>query len=142
MRSTSLWLLGLVIALMLVGLVSHTPVRHVIQISPCLLSLFLLWRGFKWAPISALPLFAFWFVLMTLIWLFLLGITKVLTGHFTPVEIALTIVIGVCCLGGFAAALGDFKSRARVTPLLVFVAFLGLQAGALWISMHSPFSKM
>jgi hypothetical protein len=142
MRGTPAWLLGLCIALILVGLVSHTPVRHLIQISPCILSLILLWRGYKWAPISALPLFAIWFVLMTLIWLFLLGIAKVLSGHFTPTEIALTIVIAICCLGGFAAALRDYKGRSIVTPLLVFIIFLGLQAGAVWLSMRPTFARM
>lgn len=142
MRGTPAWLLGLIVALMLVGFVSHTPIRHLIQVTPCLLSLALLWRGYKWAPISAMPLFAAWFVLMTLIWLFLLGIAKVLTGHFTPAEIALTIVIGLCCLGGFSTALRDYKGRSIVTPLLVFTVFLGLQAGAIWLSMRSAFSRV
>ena len=142
MRGTIPWLIGLIAALMLVGYVSHTPVRHLIQITPCLLSVFLLWRGYRWAPISALPLFALWFVLMSLIWAFLLGIAKVLSGHFTPTEIALTIVIAVCCLGGFSTALREYKSRSIFTPLLVFVLFLALQAGALWFSMHSQYSRM
>ena len=89
-----------------------------------------------------MPLFAVWFTLMTLIWLFLLGIAKVLSGHFTPVEIAMTVAIGVCCLGGFSTALRDYKGRSIITPLLVFIAFLGLQAGAVWISMQPQFAKM
>jgi hypothetical protein len=142
MRGTPVWLIGLIVALIIVGFVSHTPVRHLIQISPCVLSLILLWRGYKWAPISALPLFVIWFVLMTFIWLFLLGIAKVLTGHFTPTEIVLTIVIGMCCLGGFSTALRDYKGRSLVMPPLVFIAFLCLQAGAVWLSMQPSFSRM
>ena len=142
MRRTSIWLLGLIASLLLVGLVSHTLIRHFIQIIPCLLSLILLWRGYKWAPISALPLFAVWFLLMTLIWLFLLGISKILSGHFTPTEIALTIVIAVCCLGGFSTALHDYKGRSRFTPLLAFVSFLCLQAGAIWLSMHVQLPRL
>ena len=89
-----------------------------------------------------MPLFALWFVLMTLIWMFLLGIAKVMSGHFTPVEIALTVVIAGCCLGGFSTALRDYKGRSIITPLLVFIAFLGIQAGAVWLSMQPQFARM
>jgi len=142
MRGTASWLLGLIVSLMIVGWVSHTPIRHLVQVSPCLLALFFLWRGYKWAPISVLPLFAVWFVLMTFIWLFLLGIARVLTGHFTPTEIVLTIIIGICCLGGFSTALRDYRGRSIVTPLLVFVVFLALQAAAVWLSMHTRVAKI
>jgi hypothetical protein len=33
-------------------------------------------------------------ILMTLIWLYLLGWSRVLSGHFSPAEIALTLIIG------------------------------------------------
>jgi uncharacterized membrane protein YadS len=142
MRGTSPWLLGVIIALLAVGFVSHTLLRHAIQIAPCILSLFLLWRGYKWAPMSAMPIFAVWFILMTMIWLFLLGISHFISGHFTLTEIILTIVIAACCLGGFSTSLRDYKSRSLITPLLVFMLFFGLQAGAIWFSMHTPFSRM
>ncbi len=36
---------------------------------------------------ASLPCFVIWLVLMTLIWLFLLGWAKVISGHFTPIEV-------------------------------------------------------
>ena len=51
-------------------------------------------------------------------------------------------VIAPLCVGGFSAAIRDYRGRSRVLPLLVFVLFLGLQAGAVWFSMHSRFSRM
>lgn len=141
-RSTSVWLLGLIVSLLLVGLVSHTPIRHVIQISPCLLALVLSARGAKWGPAAALPLFVSWFALMVLIWLFLLGIARVITGHFTPIEIALTISIGACSLGGFAAALRAVKSRPILESILLFLVFLVLQRGAMLLSMTPQFSRI
>jgi hypothetical protein len=135
-------MLGLIVSLILVGLVSGTPIRHVIQISPCVLSLILLWRRDKWGRISAVPLFAFWFVLMTLIWLFLLGIAKVISGHFTPVEIALTISIAICCLAGFRSALHGISARPFARALGILAAFLILQIGALWVSMQPQFARI
>ncbi|HEY3741446.1 MAG TPA: hypothetical protein VGL53_16455 [Bryobacteraceae bacterium] len=141
-RPTALWLLGLIVSLLLVGLVSHTPIRHVIQISPCLLALVLLSSKNKLGSASALPLFLFWFILMTLIWLFLLGIAHVISGHFTPIEIALTISIGVCCILGFRTAFRGVKVRPAVESIVIFVVFLVLQYGAMRLSMTPRFSRI
>ena len=51
---------------------------------------------------------------MISIWLFLLGWARIVTGHFSPVEIAMTLVIGVACLFGIGAAL---RWRTAVQPL-------------------------
>ena len=79
---------------------------------------------------------------MSLIWLFVLGLAKVVTGHFSATEIVLTIAVGICCLGGFSTSIRAYKSRSIVTPLLVFVLFLALQAWAIWFSLHSQYSRI
>jgi hypothetical protein len=106
------------------------------------MALALSWRGSKWGSASALGLFAFWLTIMTLIWLFLLGIAKVISGHFTPVEIALTISIGVCCLGGALSATQGFKNRAIVPASAICASFLVLQTAALWLSMRPQFARI
>jgi hypothetical protein len=67
------------------------------------------------------------------IWLFLLGLSRFLTGRFSPVEIALILVIGVACLVGLAATrrVGHTPLR-RSFPTMVIAA--GLQSFALWLS--------
>jgi len=51
----------------------------------------------KWA---ALPCFIIWLTLMSFIWLFLFGWARILSGHFSPVEIVLTLVVGLASLTG------------------------------------------
>jgi len=40
-----------------------------------------------------------------LIWLFLLGWVRVISGHFSPIEIVLTIIIGAASLVGLVVSL-------------------------------------
>ncbi len=108
MSSAAKWIgycsLTVLIALYVVGAVSNGSLRHEVQTLP-------LWfpiaAGFnrrgsaKWA---ALPCFVFWLAIMILIWLFLLGWTRIITGHFSPIEIAMTVVIGLACVSGIIMA--------------------------------------
>ena len=41
----------------------------------------------------------------------------------------------------FSGALRDYKGRSVITPPLVIVTVLGLQAGAVWLSMQPAFSR-
>lgn len=136
MRSVSLCLLALVLSLLLVGFVSGTPIRHLIQATPGVVVLVLLAKGHRWAPYSALPLFVFWFVIMTLIWLFLLGIAKVVTGKFTPAEVVLTLMIGLSCMAGLWASIRDSARASGVSRIIAFAVFLAFQIGAMWLSLQ------
>src|SRR5262249_25045379 len=84
----------LVVAFSGVGVVSHSVVRHVIQIAPLLFALGVgaLWPRLRVA--AALPLFTSWLFVMVGIWLFLLGIVPVFPGRYPPIEVTLTIFIG------------------------------------------------
>jgi len=131
----------LVAALLLVGVVSGTPVRHALQETPAVA---LLLPGFArrpWMAGASAALFVFWFLIMSLIWAFLLGLAQVVTGTFSPVEIALTVVIGVASLVGFVAA-----CRARPLPawparVAGFVVAAALQVGAMWLSLRPSFAN-
>jgi hypothetical protein len=70
-----------------VGLATHLVLRHIIQTAPLWISVILGFSHSRVTAWAALPLFLIWLVLMTLIWLYLLGISNLLSGHFAPVEL-------------------------------------------------------
>jgi hypothetical protein len=92
-----------------VGFASHTILRHVIQTLPCCVAAALGFRRSRVVGWVALPVFLFWLAIVVLIWLFLLGISRVVTGHFSAIEVAMTIVVGISTLAGIAA-FARFKS--------------------------------
>jgi hypothetical protein len=120
-------------ALLAVGLVSGTPLRHLVQIAPGALVLGLAALRLPWAGDAAAPIFLFWLAVMALIWLFLLGVARVITGTFSTAETALTVVIGAASLAGLTAAPRAATTRAHVRALL-FLLFLALQVAAVWLS--------
>ncbi len=126
-------LIALIVALLLVGVVSRLLLRHIVQVIPALLALIFAVRGGRAARYAALPVFLAWLFLMTLIWLFLLGLTHVISGHFTTVETLLTFVIGGASLWGLFAVL---RCRAPLLPAIIyFMAFAALQ----WLFLRLSF---
>src|SRR5260370_11371443 len=128
--------IGLLLSLLLVGVVSSTLLRHVVQVIPPVVAFAAVaWRA-AWGKYAALPLFIIWFVLMLLIWLYLLNIAQVLSGRFTPAEIVCTVTIGICCVcGGFVS----FRMRrlaSRASGILIFIAFAAFQIVAIWLSLR------
>lgn len=94
--------LTMLAALYVVGAVSNGSLRHEVQTLPLWAPIIL---GFNQRPAAkwaAIPCFIIWLTLMTFIWLFLLGWARVLTGHFSPVEIAMTLIVGAACIAGLA----------------------------------------
>jgi hypothetical protein len=129
-------LIAVVVALMLVGVVSGTPVRHAIQIVPGLVVLGLALGRFRCARFAALAVFLFWLFIMALIWLYLLGIADVISGHFTRGEVALTLVIGLGSAMGLVAASRIRDSSRWPGRLAAFAATAALQVGAMWLSLQ------
>jgi DNA-binding transcriptional regulator YdaS (Cro superfamily) len=122
------------VALLLVGVVSNTFLRHVVQIIPLVAVLLLAVSRRGWAAIGAAPLLGFWLVVMGCIWLFLLGLARFVSGTFTLAEIALTIVIGLAAVVGLAATYRQpmpGQIRSRVAVVLLFALF---QTGAMVVS--------
>jgi hypothetical protein len=131
------WLLVASSALLAVGLVSRTLLRHEIQIAPLLIALGLVWVRPRWAASAGAPLFAFWFLIMGAIWLFLLGIARIVTGTYTPAEITLSAIIGAATLLGLVAAYRRGSPGPLLAHLGTTVAFAILQFSALWLSTQS-----
>jgi hypothetical protein len=77
----------------------------------------------------------FWLLLMTLIWLFLLGWAHVITGTFSPTEIAMTVTVGVASIVGIAAGMRGPSPASWVTAIVVMVLMVGLEVLALRVSL-------
>ena len=127
--------LFIIVALLVVGSVSHGVIRHIVQTSPLWVAIVLGVRGSELSKWTALPCFVFWLVVMVLIWLFLLGLARVITGTFSPVEVAMTIIVGLASFAGLARAL---KTRTSVpfwkaAALVIVLAIV--QIAALRISL-------
>ena len=119
---------AIILALVLgVGLKTGLVIRHIVQTLPSWVAIVMGIRRSRATGWVALPTFVFWLLLMTLIWLFLLGIAHVVSGTFTPIEIAMTIVVGLASLVGIAlfARLKSNLSAAAAAGL--FVLFGALQ---------------
>jgi len=137
--SITLWLTIVAAALIVVGIVSNTLIRHIIQIAPLALALLLSMRRSAAGIAAAAPLFAFWFLVMVSIWLFLLGLARIFTGRFPPIEIALTIVIGVASILGLAATYRQGTAMPFSRRAGTVVVFAVLQYAAMWLSAQ-PFA--
>jgi hypothetical protein len=116
MKNGSKWIasaaLATLLALYLVGAFSHGVLRHIVQTLPLWISIVLGFRGRELAKWAALPCMAIWLLTMSIIWLFLLGWARLLSGHFTPLEVAMTLVVGASCLSGIVQAI-RWKTSVR-----------------------------
>jgi len=127
--------IAIIAALLVVGALSSGVIRHVVQTSPLWIVIALGARRSSWSKWAALPCFAFWFLLMTAIWLFLLGWARIVSGTFSATEIAMTIIVGLASLVGIVRALG---MRTGVRPSLAAATVLVLtvlQIAALRVSL-------
>lgn len=134
-------LAGVIAGLLAVGLVSGTLWRHLIQVAPAIVALALVTAGSAYGRAAALPIMTFWAGLMTTIWLFLLGLHQMIAGHFTGVEVTLTLAIAAACAIGLR---GGARPTANVAParrLGVAIALGVLQLAALWASLQ-PFAQL
>jgi hypothetical protein len=128
------WLAVVACALLFVGIVSHTLFRHIVQSAPLVVGMIVLTRRSAWGVSASAALFAFWFVVMGAIWLFLLGLARFLTGTFTPAEITLTVIIGAASLLGLGTVYRRGTDIALVPRLGAAAVFLALQVAAMWLS--------
>src|SRR5881296_67424 len=136
-RTVAYCSLAILIALYVVGAVSVPPgsLRHEVQTLPLWFPIVAGLRGKELGKWAALPCLIFWLTLMIVIWLFLLGWTRIISGHFFPSEIAMTIVVGAASLVGAGAC---FRWRTAVRPVVaagVFVLFAALQFLAFRVSL-------
>jgi hypothetical protein len=104
-----------------VGLATGLVLRHVVQTLPLWIGIAFGMRGARPAGWIGLPLFLFWLTLMAIIWLYLLGIARIISGHFSPIEIAMTIIVGVASVTGIAIFT---RLRSSLTPAMAVATFL------------------
>ncbi len=134
-------LTGVIASLLMVGVVSSTPLRHTVQVVPVALSLAAVAGRRTWAAYAAFAVSLFWFLIMLAIWLFLLGLARILTGHFTTTEVVLTVLIGAFSLSGMAASVSARPTAGFARGTVALVLFAGLQVGAMWMSLQPQFAR-
>lgn len=122
------------VALYIVGAVSHGSLRHEVQTLPLWGPIVFGFRGQCMAKWSGLACLSVWLVLMLMIWAFLAGWSHVLSGHFSLIEIGLTIAIGVACLCGIVQSLRWRTQMSTPAVFGAFVLFAALQLAALRLS--------
>jgi hypothetical protein len=125
----------LIAALYVVGVVSHGVLRHVVQTAPMWPTVVLGLRGSRWSKWTAMPCFCCWLVLMGLIWLFLLGWAHVISGTFSPVEMAMTLVVGVSSILGLVTGLRMRGHTSAASAAVVCLLTLAVQVLALKVSL-------
>ncbi len=123
----------ILVALYVVGAVSHGSLRHEVQTLPLWAPIVAGFNRREFARWCALPCFLFWLVIMVLIWLFLLGWAHVVSGHFSPIEIAMTVLIGLASASG--ATLSLARARWSLSGFALIVAFAVSQILAFRISL-------
>ena len=113
----------LIAALLCVGVVSHTIVRHIVQAAPALIALVLVARRSPLATAASAPVCTFWLGVMLNIWLFILGIARIFSGTFSTVEIVLTIVIAAASAIGILAIVRSGTRLPAAARLSTAAAF-------------------
>src|SRR6476660_3472549 len=115
--------LAILLALYVVGAVSVPPgsLRHEVQTLPLWFPIVLGFQKKELAKWTALPCLIFWLAIMSFIWLFLLGWARIVSGHFFPTEIAMTVVIGAASIVGLVVSL---RWRTNVPPIHAAAVFL------------------
>ena len=133
-------LTGVAISLLLVGVVSGTFIRHLVQILPVVIALMMVLQRPSWGSYAAIAVFLFWFVIMSIIWLSLLHIAKIISGHFSPTEVVLTVLIGCFSLLGLIGSAGQGATTRLIERIAAFLLFAGLQYGAMVLSFQRLFA--
>jgi hypothetical protein len=138
-RKIAICCLAMIFALWIVGVASGEIVRHLIQTLPIWLGVILGFRNSGWVKSAVLPFFIFWLGIMALIWLYLLGVSRIITGHYSSTEIAMTIVVGLAALLGITVCV-QMKTRIKpIQAVAVFVLTSLAQYAAMYVSLMPRF---
>ena len=132
-------LASMIVALLLVGIVSDTFLRQAIQIGPLVLALGVGALRPRLRVAAALPLFTLWLFIMSGIWigglwLILLGIAPSFTGRFSPINMTLTILIGLASITGLINVFQEGTALGMSPRVGILLLFAALQPAAMIIS--------
>lgn len=141
MRTLGICTLIVIVSLYVVGIVSHGIIRHTVQTAPLWLAVWLGFRRSPWAKWVALSPLVLWFLLMINIWLLLLGLPHLLSGTFKPIEIAMTVTIGVAAVVGIATALRVRTAVPWTSAVGMLLLMTCVQLFALWVSFQPGVSR-
>ena len=140
-RAIALCAVVQIASLIVVGTVSDGFARHVLQTAPIWLAMTAAVNDSRWAKWAALPVFLFWIGIAILIWLFLLGIARIASGHYSDIEIAMTVIFAAAGAIGSAAALSKRSGTPAWMALLIFVSVAAAQVGVMAASLRYPISQ-
>jgi hypothetical protein len=132
--------LGLIASLLVIGSVSSTFVRHLIQLLPTSVLLYGTFTHRAWVRAGAVPVFAFWLFIVINIWCFLLGLPHLFSGTFTTTERVMTGTMAVSALCGLAAVARSRESAGWLPRIVGFLVLSALQWGAFWLSIQPAFA--
>lgn len=118
-----------------VGLATGLVIRHVVQTAPLWIGLALGLRGSRAVGWFTAPIFAFWMVLMTLIWLYLAGWSTLISGHFSLFETTMTLAVGAACAIGLWLDARSFASVPATSAAGLFVIAAAAQSVCFRLSM-------
>ena len=123
----------ILVALYVVGAVSVPPgsLRHEVQTLPLWIPIVAGYRGRPIAKWAALP----WLAIMIAIWLYLLGIARIVTGRFFPTEVAMTLVVGAAAAIGLGACARWKTTTSLPAVAITLLAMTALQLLAFRISL-------
>jgi hypothetical protein len=134
MKTIKLCIAGVILSLLVIGYISHTQIRHVVQLTPLLIVV--LFAKKPWAKYAANAVLFFWFLIMFLIWLFLLKLSSIANGTYSLTEIIMTITIGISCSIGIISSFYVKSTSKALTNTAAFIAFLLIQTAVMWISFQ------
>jgi hypothetical protein len=118
-----------------VGLASNLVIRHLVQTVPLWAGVVLGFRRSRATGWIALPCLLFWLLLMAIIWSYLLGWTHLISGHFSPIEIAMTILVVIGAVIGIVSFARFRSSLSALSAGVLFVAVAAVQ----WVCFRISF---
>jgi hypothetical protein len=122
-------------ALIIVGTVSSGVIRHLVQTAPLWLTVYLGFSQRGAAKWTVLPVALFWLAIMVFIWLYLLGWATIVRGHYSAIEIAMTIVVGLASCFAIVQSLSLRSGLRWFVGLGISILVLALQLGAFRLSL-------
>ena len=128
--------MGIVVCLVLLGVLSDTVARHVLQAAPGVIAAGAVMRRSTASTLFAVGVCSFWLVVMGLIWLFLAGLPGMASGSYSPGEIFLTIGIAVFAVAGILrGARMENRTSSVATAAMITAGFM-LQAVFMAVSLR------
>lgn len=135
-RQTAVCLIVVAVALIVVGVVSGTLGRHVVQAVPAVVAAGLVLRWSAAGAWAAVGVFLVWLAAMAAIWAYLLGLSDIASGTYTNFEVFLTIVIAGCSAHGAQRGAQAGRGLALWETAVALAGGLGAQAAALALSIE------